>query len=129
MKKPLQFQRHYTVSEARNLLPAVAAWLNEARELQARMERSSRRILEQFGEGRDLGGPRINDDLRALARLKEVFEEFESREIVVKDFERGLVDFPSLRNGREVFLCWEEGESDIEFWHDLEGGFAGRAAL
>jgi hypothetical protein len=49
--------------------------------------------------------------------------------IQAKDLDRGLVDFPSIRNGREVFLCWELEEDDIEFWHDIEAGYAGRERL
>jgi hypothetical protein len=49
--------------------------------------------------------------------------------VVIKDFDRGLVDFPHLREGREVFLCWELDEDDIEFWHDLDTGYSGRERL
>ncbi|MBI3881959.1 MAG: DUF2203 family protein, partial [Verrucomicrobia bacterium] len=53
----------------------------------------------------------------------------ERREIQIKDLERGLVDFPAILGGREVFLCWESGEDDIEFCHDLATGYAGRERL
>jgi hypothetical protein len=49
--------------------------------------------------------------------------------VQIKDFDRGLVDFPHLRDGREVFLCWELDEDDIAFWHDIDGGYAGRERL
>ncbi len=52
--------------------------------------------------------------------------EFHRRQIQVKDLRRGLNKFPSYRDGREIFLCWERDEDDIEFWHDLETGFSGR---
>jgi len=48
---------------------------------------------------------------------------------VLRDLERGLVDFPSLREGQEVYLCWEEGEQSIGFWHSVEDGHAGRRPL
>jgi hypothetical protein len=51
------------------------------------------------------------------------------RGIQIKDLDRGLVDFPHLRNGREVFLCWELEDDDIEFWHDLDAGYPGRERL
>jgi hypothetical protein len=56
-------------------------------------------------------------------------QEFRRRQIQVKDLRRGLLDFPALRDGREVFLCWEKDEEDIEFWHDLETGYGGRERL
>ncbi len=49
--------------------------------------------------------------------------------VQIKDFDRGLVDFPHLREGREVFLCWELDEDDITFWHDIDDGYAGREHL
>ena len=51
------------------------------------------------------------------------------RGILLKDPDRGLVDFPVLREGREVYLCWLLGETTIEFWHDIDAGFAGRQPL
>ena len=54
--------------------------------------------------------------------------EFQRREIQVKDIDRGLIDFPALLGGKEVFLCWEQDEEDIEFWHDLDAGYAGTGA-
>jgi hypothetical protein len=47
----------------------------------------------------------------------------------LKDLERGLIDFPAIIGGKEVFLCWEQDEEDIEFWHDLDAGYAGRERL
>jgi hypothetical protein len=55
--------------------------------------------------------------------------EFYSRDIQIKDLERGLVDFPAFIDGNEVFLCWEESEPDIQFWHPLDAGFAGREKI
>jgi len=126
---PQRFRRHYSPAEARELLPGIRRWLDEIRTLQRDLQRAAERNAALFAEGRDLGGERINGQLGALARLREVAREFSQREIQIKDLERGLIDFPSLRGDREVLLCWEEGEADIEFWHDLETGFAGRQPL
>jgi hypothetical protein len=49
--------------------------------------------------------------------------------VLVKDLDRGLVDFPALREGEEVLLCWEVGEDEVAFWHGIEEGFAGRKPL
>jgi hypothetical protein len=61
--------------------------------------------------------------------MQEILATFQLRQIVVKDLFRGLVDFPAILDGKEVFLCWESGEADIEFWHDLESGYSGREKL
>jgi len=79
--------------------------------------------------GADLGGELVNAWARTLVDLEAVFREFQRREIQVKDVMRGLVDFPAIIGGKEVFLCWEQDEEDIEFWHDLHAGYVGRERL
>ena len=88
-----------------------------------------RRLAPGLAEGRDLGGPDVHGWIKSLAQLKILLAEFEQRDIQIKDVERGLVDFPAFRDGKEIFLCWEQGEEDIEFWHDLDAGYAGRERL
>ena len=77
----------------------------------------------------DIGGEVVNQSLRNLSRMKEILSEFHRREIQLKDLDRGLLDFPSLFEGREVFLCWEKDEPSITHWHDLEAGYGGRQPL
>ena len=76
-----------------------------------------------------MGGESVNSLVRTLVDLREVLCEFHKRDIQIKDLNRGLIDFPAIIAGREVFLCWEDGEEDIEFWHDLDAGYAGREPL
>lgn len=124
-----RFSRHYTVAEARALLPQIRRWLVELRRHSRTVERGDERCAPLLAEGRDLGGARVEDQLRAFSQLQAIARELKAREIQIKDLERGLVDFPSLRGDREVFLCWREGEDDIEFWHDLESGYPGREPI
>jgi hypothetical protein len=79
--------------------------------------------------GRDLGGRLVNEWVRALADIKAGLLEFHKRDIQIKDLDRGLIDFPAIIGGREVFLCWEQEDEDIEFWHDLDAGYAGREKI
>jgi len=65
----------------------------------------------------------------AFLELQARAAAFDDREIVLRDLDRGLVDFPALRDGREIYLCWVDGEPDIEFWHELDAGYAGRQEL
>jgi hypothetical protein len=64
-----------------------------------------------------------------VRRLEETLEEITDRGIIVRDVASGLVDFPSLREGREVYLCWISGEDRIEYWHETDRGFAHRQPL
>ena len=65
----------------------------------------------------------------AVHRLRNLAQEINDSGIILKDLERGLVDFPALWEGREVYLCWLLGESSIQFWHEIDTGFAGRQPL
>jgi hypothetical protein len=124
-----QFRRHYTRDEARELLPKVREWLAQLHQLRPKISQQDQRIGQLLKAGNDLGGPMINDWIRLLAQTKKVLDQFRQREIQVKDVERGLIDFPAIIGGREVFLCWEQDEEDIEFWHDIDTGYAGRERL
>ncbi len=82
-----------------------------------------------MADGDDVGGEAVNQYIKTLARCHTVLSEFRVREIQLKDWSRGLIDFPAMRDGREIFLCWEKDEEDIEFWHDLEAGYIGRERI
>jgi hypothetical protein len=66
---------------------------------------------------------------RSVTKLQEEVNRIQATGCVVKDLDEGLVDFPSLMKGEEVFLCWKLGEERILYWHGLEEGFAGRKPL
>jgi hypothetical protein len=126
---PNQFRKHYTRDEARALLPPIRQWLKRIAQLHADLEKLEGRLGGLMSPGCDLGGEMVNRWVRTLAGLEEVLAEFQRREIQVKDIDRGLVDFPAIIGGKEVFLCWEQDEEDIEFWHELDAGYAGRERL
>jgi hypothetical protein len=66
---------------------------------------------------------------QAATDLARIVERIQSEGVLVKDLDRGLLDFPALREGEEILLCWQLGEDTIQFWHGLEEGFAGRKPL
>ena len=122
----------FTIQEANALLPNV-------RTILAKIQRAHRR-LSQFreqakkaSEAAEQGGGGIESGVAyasALTHLTVQLSELETLGVQLKDFERGLVDFPSLRDGRVVLLCWQLGEGDeVEWWHDVDAGFAGRTPL
>ena len=126
---PNQFNKHYTREEARALLPQIGEWFRQIEVLRASMKKHDQRVETLMDAGTDRGGQTVNDWVRTMVDLQHVLGEFQSRGILIKDLDRGLIDFPAIIGGREVFLCWEKGEEDIEFWHDLESGFSGREPL
>ena len=125
----MTFTKHYTRDEARALLPRLRVWLERLSELRHSLEKSEERLESLRSDGEDLGGQLVNRWISDLAEMRDLLLELHRREIQLKDLERGLVDFPAIIGGKEVFLCWERTEADIEFWHDLESGYAGREPL
>jgi hypothetical protein len=122
-------ERHYSLEEASALLPRVTELLATLRRARAQLgDADARAALEEAGQGNGGGQPgKVVSE--GFLELREAMLELREREIVLRDLDRGLVDFPSLRDGDEVYLCWEEGEAEIGFWHDPESGFGGRRPL
>lgn len=124
-----RFKKHYTVEEASRLLPAIRTWLEKLTILREEVEKSETRMNGLMVPGADLGGGLVNKWVRDLASTRDLLLEFRNRELQLKDVDRGLVDFPAVIGGQEVFLCWEKEEKQIEHWHDLDSGYAGREQL
>ena len=124
-----RFQRHYTREEARALLPDVRRWLKSVTDLRVKFGKYNSRLTSLLAAHNDVGGDLANSCVKLLCQMKSALNEFKAREIQIKDIDRGLIDFPAIIAGREVFLCWEQDEDDIEFWHDLDTGYAGRERL
>jgi hypothetical protein len=124
-----QFKKHYTVETARKLLPQLRVWLGELNRCRRRVQQLDERLGQMLAGGADPGGELVNDWIKSLAGIQRHLATFRKLDIQLKDLERGLVDFPAIIGGKEVFLCWEQDENDIEFWHDLDTGYAGRERL
>jgi hypothetical protein len=124
-----QFSKHYTRDEAKALLPQVRKWLEQLEQARNHLLKYDKRLSALMEPGRDAGGDLVNSWARTMADFRGVMGEFQRREILIKDIDRGLLDFPSIIGGKEVFLCWEKDEEDIEYWHDLDTGFAGREPI
>jgi hypothetical protein len=103
--------------------------LEQLNRLREELHHHERRLSGLTEQGNDIGGEMVNNWIRALADMQATLAEFQRREIFIKDLQRGLLDFPALIGGKEVFLCWESDEDHVEFWHDLETGFGGRERL
>lgn len=122
----------FTLQEANALLPSV-------RIIVGRIQRAHRGVVGyrdeaiKASEAAEQGGGGVTDGVAYASALTELafqIGDLEALGVQLKDFERGLVDFPSLRDGRVVLLCWQMGEGDeLEWWHDVDAGFAGRTPL
>jgi hypothetical protein len=124
-----RFKKHYSVEEARELIPQLRLWIDELNQNRKQVEQLDQRLGQLLTSGCDAGGEMVNNWIESLAGRQKVLAYLRELDIQLKDVERGLIDFPAIIAGKEVFLCWEKDEDDIEFWHDLETGYAGRARL
>jgi hypothetical protein len=125
-------ERHYTLEQANAVMGWVAArigWIREAHQQLVALGPEAGEAVAALDEtsGGSYPGRSV---ARPLVELSRAVGELEAVDIVVRDFERGLVDFPALRDGEEVYLCWlVDEEQEIGFWHGPEAGFAGRRVL
>jgi hypothetical protein len=122
----------FTVEEANALLPSVRGIVRRVQRAYERVSASQEQArLAASGAASGGGGMAGGADyVDALSALAEAAGELEELGVQLKDYGRGLIDFPTMREGRVVLLCWQSGEGDeLEWWHDLEAGFAGRQPL
>ena len=125
----LSHERHYTVEQANAARPWVGERVVRIRErLQQLRSPDSRAALDELEEiaGGSYPGREI---ARAVLDILWAASELQAMDIVLRDADRGLVDFPSIRDGEEVYLCWLADEPRVEWWHEPEAGFAGRQPL
>ena len=117
----------FTVEEANALLPRVAEMLERLRAAQRVMaERHDEVMTSTAGNG---GGGPGKEFLEASQEAGKLGTEIQQLGIVVRDPETGLIDFPSERDGEEIYLCWRLGEDAVAWWHPTDTGFAGRQPL
>jgi hypothetical protein len=118
---------HFTAEEANALLPKVAPLVEELRDAHAIMEERQDDVTESIPTNG--GGAVHRAFLDASRRAAAALQTLEELGLVVRDPSSGLVDFPGIRDGREVFLCWRLGEEAVAWFHPPETGFAGRQPL
>jgi hypothetical protein len=126
----MRHERHYTREEATAELGQVGELLETMRDARERLTDTDVRDALAEAAPTNGGGRPGRHVSEAFLRLRDAAGRLREMEIVLRDLDRGLVDFPALRDGREVYLCWVEREEDeIAFWHDLDAGYAGREPL
>ena len=128
----------FTLGEAQTVLPVVEALLRRAQtagaragELEMEMQALSQRIFLAGGMHVDVtsAARRRAERDKSVQEAKDTLAEIDAIGVQVKDLEEGLLDFPSVIDGKTILLCWKLGEKEIGYWHSTEDGFAGRKPL
>ncbi len=128
-------KKYYTLAEANATLPLLRSILRDITELAVSLRDRHQRLVDLQGAGQV--DDAHQEEIRHIAtefandqeRMKSFEDELRKLNVELKDYFSGLIDFPSLMDGREVYLCWRLGETEVSHWHDLEAGFAGRQQL
>jgi len=120
------------------MLPQIREWMREAVALKSQYDAAERAVQSLAARITMMGGIVVNRERAAEDKarrdaagqqLRSLLENFEQSGVLVKDLDKGLVDFPTLFRGEEVYLCWKLDEPSIQFWHGTHEGFAGRKAI
>jgi hypothetical protein len=117
-------KRYFTLGEANRALPYLSRIVEDLTTC----------YHEVVNHRRRMENPSARDDRAQLEaayeesmdRLSELVDELQQVGVELKDFEKGLLDFPAMYQGREIYLCWHRGEKSVESWHEVDRGFAGR---
>ncbi len=122
--------KYFTLDEANAIIDKIRPLVEEIiqlyQQIMAEQPEAWSAIERSAGNG---GNPILSRMVKGFDRLDDLLHQIQATGAVVKDLSLGLVDFPALRKGREVYLCWKSGEARIEFWHEIESGFAGRQPM
>jgi len=122
----LLHERHYTREEANALLPRIKPLLRRLRDAKDELtDEQAHEALAEAAPSNGGGEPGVQVG-EAFLEVRRMLEALNEAGIVVRDLDRGLIDFPSLLEDHEIYLCWELGEDAVDFWHELDSGYRGR---
>ena len=123
-------QRYFTLPEANETLDLIRPLMDEVQAIRIKILKNQPEAWPAIEKSAGNGGN------RALSNMVQDFEKFDAlihriqdMDVLIKDINLGLLDFPALKDGREVYLCWQYGEGEIAFWHEVEEGYAGRQPI
>jgi hypothetical protein len=120
----------FTLTEANQALETIRPLMEEVQQIRrkilAQQPETWEAIRRSAGNG---GNPALSKMVGTFDRLDDLLHRILATGAQIKDVNTGLLDFSALKDGREVYLCWKYGEERIEYWHEVEAGFAGRRPI
>jgi len=122
--------RYFTLQQANEALSTIRPWLDEVQTIRQKIMAHQPEIWSVMEKTAGNGGnPKLSRMVKTFDRLDALIHSIQDIGAIIKDVNTGLLDFPALKDGHEVYLCWKYGEDDIAFWHEIEAGFAGRQSI
>lgn len=123
------FDHHFTLEEANALLPKLTTLLLQIQENLETLKSQQEKALNTLRIASTNGEQYKQQEPDALEIIRGLAAKIEDYGCLIKDYSTGLIDFPHILDGREVFLCWKLGEPEIQAWHELDAGYGGRQPL
>jgi hypothetical protein len=122
--------QYFTLQEANEALNVIRPWMDEVQSIREKILANQPEAWPAIEKSAGNGGNRALSDLvQEFERFDMLIHQIQETGAQIKDINLGLLDFSALKDGREVYLCWQHGEGDIAFWHEVEAGFAGRQPI
>jgi len=123
-------QRYFTVDEANATLQTLRPIIAEILEIRSAILERQPEIWSVIAKAAGNGGNRAAGEAELeFQRINSLVRQIHALGVLLKDVNIGLLDFLSIRDGKDIYLCWRYGEAEIRYWHELEAGFSGRQAL
>ena len=122
--------RYFTLLEANEVLNSIRPLMDAIQEIRQAILKKQPEAWPAIEKSAGNGGNRaLSNMVQDFEKLDALVHQIQDLGVLIKDINLGLLDFPALRDGREVYLCWQYGEDEIAFWHEVEAGFAGRQPI
>ena len=122
--------KYFTLQEANLALESIRPWMEEVQVIRQEILAHQPEIWNVMEKAAGNGGNlTLSRMVKTFDRLDELIHKIQDMGAIIKDINTGLLDFLALKDGREVYLCWKHGETDVQFWHEIEDGFAGRQPI
>ncbi len=125
--RPRPGRKYFSLDEANRSLPYLSRIIEDVVKVYARVVELRKRIEKPRGD--DMVEELEPQYEAAMDELSTLVDELHQVGVELKDFEKGLIDFPTVHNEREVCLCWQRGEKKINYWHEIDAGYAGRQSV
>ena len=122
--------RYFTLPEANEALISIRPWMDEVQTIRSEILVHQPEIWSVMEKSAGNGGnPTLSRMVKTFDRVDALIHNIQDTGVIIKDINTGLLDFPAIKDEREVYLCWKHGEGDIAYWHEIEDGFAGRQSI
>ena len=122
--------QYFTLQEANEALNIIRPLMDEVQAIRQTILENQPEAWPAIEKSAGNGGNRALSNLvQDFEKLDALVHQIQDMGAQIKDINTGLLDFSALKNGREVYLCWQHGEDDIQYWHEIEAGFTGRQPI